>query len=270
MRQSGSASPHGAQTPTVFRAGFTVVELLIASAVLGIILALLGSLLSSNAQLSSRQISAADANRAVELALLRLGEVVAQAHYVYPAGQPLSLNGGATNLTTGRDALALLVPVGANYCRPELPSERYCGFIYSLEPRSAYVPLLGASNDKAGHVLVEWSAQDLAWAPDALPPSMWESASGGVLADSVVAGPGGSSLGAPENLHLSTTQSLFDSDTGFLNAEGTDKTSPLALLSAVEPTLVVRHGKPPKEIGRETYAFSRAIPRGALPVLAGP
>lgn len=252
------------------RRGFSLVELLVAAAVLAIILAILGGFLVSNARISTRQMSSAEANMTLQQSLFRLTEIVSQAHYIYPAWLEISASSktGSKTFKTGRDVLALLVPVGSNYCRPSNPSERYCGFIFSIEPRTPYEALLGEDAGVTGNVLVEWTADDIDWQSNELPPTIWPSVQAGVLADSIASGEEGSSLSAPANLHLSTTQSLFDEDAGFLVQEGTSVANPKALIGSVEPRLIVRYkAKPTIEVSREAYAFSRAIPRGDQPIL---
>jgi len=253
------------------RRGFSLIELLLAATILAIILSILGGFLVSNSRISTQQITAAEANMTVQQSLFRLTEIVSQAHYIYPANQTLSVTsdrGRAKSFTTGRDVLALLLPIGNNYCRPTTPAERYCGFVFSIEPRAPYEQVLGEGEGTTGLVLVEWTTNNLEWETGKLPPTAWKGAKVGVLTDSVATGKNGSSLGSPANLHLATTQSLYDEDVGFLIQQGTEKTEPKALIGSVEPRITVQYkARPDIEVSREAYAFSRAIPRGNQPVL---
>jgi prepilin-type N-terminal cleavage/methylation domain-containing protein len=126
------------------RTGISLIELLISMAILGILLAMLTAFLVNNQQVTTTQISNATLSNDLRLAHLRIGEIVAQAHYIYPSGQTISING--TAYTTGKEALAVLVPRGTTYCDDNNSSDRdYCGFAYVIVNRSPYVSLLGPS-----------------------------------------------------------------------------------------------------------------------------
>jgi prepilin-type N-terminal cleavage/methylation domain-containing protein len=255
--------------PTGRTRGLTIIEMLIAAAILSILLATLGAVFTSNLRVSSQQISAADADLTVRLSLLRLQEIISQAHYIYPAGQTLTLNTpqGPRTFTTGPDVLAVLIPqTGASsYCPGT--ANRYCGRLYSIEARTPYQAILGADSGATNFALIEWQAENISWPQNQIPAltiATWANATPNVMADSVVpSASGGSSLAAISNLNLAATGAVYDRNAspGFSSTGAADAAT--ALITAVAPNLVVDYGR--GRVERASYAFSYAIPRTQQP-----
>lgn len=171
--------------------GISVVELLVAMAVLLIVLALASNLIFQNQDITTRQVLAGRVNEDVRLATLRISDVVSQAGYIFPNNATITVQTGATTtaVVTGDDALAVLVPPRTAYC--PLTTTQYCGFLYRLEARAPYTTDLGNTPGNSGWVLVEYQARGLTWNANTNPTSVannWASASfssRGVVADSV-------------------------------------------------------------------------------------
>lgn len=171
--------------------GISLVELLVAMAVLALILSLSSRLIFQNQDITTRQVLAGRVNEDVRLATLRMSDVISQAAYIFPNNATITVQTGATNtaVVTGDDALAVLVPPRTAYC--PLTTNQYCGFLYRLETRAPYVAELGNTPGNTGWVLVEYQARGLTWNANTNPISVasnWASAglrSRGVVADSV-------------------------------------------------------------------------------------
>lgn len=249
--------------------GLTIIEVLIAAALLGILLAALGSVFTTNLRVSTQQISAADAELTIRLSLLRLQEIISQAHYIYPAGQTLTLQtaDGPRTFTTGADALAVLIPQTgtSSYCPGT--ANLYCGRLYSIEARTPYQAILGADTAATNYALIEWQAENIVWQQNRVPAvaiTTWADTRPNVMADSVIpAASGGSSLAAADNLNLASTGAIYDNDAvpRFTSTGAQDV--PSALIAAVAPNLIVDYGR--GRVERSSYAFSYAIPRTQQP-----
>ncbi|GIW33612.1 PilW family protein [Meiothermus sp.] len=171
--------------------GITLVELLVAMAVLGLVLSLSSRLIFQNQDITTRQVLAGRVNEDVRQATLRMSDVISQAGYIFPNNATITVQTGVTNtaVVTGDDALAVLVPPRTAYC--PLTTNQYCGFLYRLEPRDPYIADLGNTPGNSGWVLVEYQARGLTWNANTNPTSVannWTSAgfkSRGVVADSV-------------------------------------------------------------------------------------
>ncbi|GEM84907.1 PilW family protein [Meiothermus hypogaeus] len=171
--------------------GITLVELLVAMAVLGLVLSLSSRLIFQNQDITTRQVLAGRVNEDVRQATLRMSDVISQAGYIFPNNATITVQTGVTNtaVVTGDDALAVLVPPRTAYC--PLTTNQYCGFLYRLEPRDPYTADLGNTPGNSGWVLVEYQARGLTWNANTNPTSVannWTSAgfkSRGVVADSV-------------------------------------------------------------------------------------
>lgn len=171
--------------------GISLVELLVAMAVLALILSLSSRLIFQNQDITTRQVLAGRVNEDARLAILRISDVVSQASYIFPNNATITVQTGATTtaVVTGDDALAVLVPPQTAYC--PLTTTQYCGFLYRLEARAPYTTDLGNTPGNSGWVLVEYQARGLTWNANTNPTSVannWASASfssHGVVADSV-------------------------------------------------------------------------------------
>jgi prepilin-type N-terminal cleavage/methylation domain-containing protein len=251
------------------RHGISLIELLIAMAILGILLALLTAFLFSNQQVTNVQISNATLSNDVRLAHLRVGEIVAQAHYIYPSGQSLTING--TVYTTGSEALAVLVPRGTTYCDDPNETDRdYCGFAYVIVDRAPYAALLGPSAGTTNRVLVEFKKENLSWQQatrtsntnPAINLLNWGAdAEANPVADSVNVA--ATNLGA--ELTLSNIPALFDKEANF-DRNGSSDTA-AALIGGVRSTIALERTIRGNvvSVSRDNYVFSKAIPRSALP-----
>ena len=74
--------------------GFSLVELLVAAAILGTLLAALGAFFVVNQRVGNEQITAAKLNTDLRLAFLRMSDVASQAQYIYPEGSNPHLGRG--------------------------------------------------------------------------------------------------------------------------------------------------------------------------------
>lgn len=183
--------------------GFTIVEMMIGAALLGIVLVVATEFLNANQRVMSAQQSQNNSLEDGRAAMSRIGEMVNQAAYVYPSGititglTGLAGNGTATQITTGSTALALLVPDNQGGS-----PKKYHGMIYYLTARSNSkfaddLPTLGT--DRIGQsVLVEArtgisGAGAVTWNNNTNPATdliNWTGATNipeGVLADGIVA-----------------------------------------------------------------------------------
>jgi prepilin-type N-terminal cleavage/methylation domain-containing protein len=232
--------------------GLSLVELLIAMAILGILLAMLSAFLISNQRVTNTQITAATLSNDLRLAHLRISEIVSQAHYIYPSGQTLTLDGKA--FTTGPGALAVLVPRGTTYCKAEGSAARdYCGFAYVIEDRAPYVSLLGMG-DTTNLVIAEYKVVELEWNPvdaadktpaELLALTVWDDVEVSPVADSVDAAntnlAGKITVGTPPEtkvaLTLSSRTGTLDEKANFSATVSDD--SPKALISGVTSTIAL-------------------------------
>jgi type II secretory pathway pseudopilin PulG len=254
--------------------GLSLVELLVAMGILGVLLALLSAFLIDNQRVTTTQITAATLSNDLRLAHLRISEIVSQSHYIYPSGQTLTING--QTFTTGSSALAVLVPRGTTYCKAigtTATSRDYCGFAYVIEDRTPYVSLLGLG-DTTNQVIAEYKQEELEWNPttiadktpaEFLTLTTWSDATANPVADSVNPDPKETDLAGLTQVKVASRKGTFDSSGGF------DLTVPLdnqkALISAVTSKITLErtlNGKSVK-VTRDNYVFSKAIPRNSLP-----
>jgi prepilin-type N-terminal cleavage/methylation domain-containing protein len=250
------------------RKGVTLVEMLIAMAIFGTLLAILGAFFGSNSRISNQQISATDANLSLRQSLLRMTEIITQAAYIYPAGQTITLTGGS-NVTraTGNNALAILVPAGTTYCM--ISTANYCGYLFSIENRTDFTAILGTSSSTQ-FTLVEWRSDGLIWAINTFPPTSvatWANATRAVMSDNVVPSTvtNGSSLAAVGNLSISDESAIYDDDITF-DFTNAGRNANNGLIGAVAPRLVIQSKNGSTKATRATNIFSRAIPRAGQPI----
>ena len=253
-------------------AGFSLVELLVAAAILGILLAALGAFFVVNQRVGNEQITAAKLNTDLRLAFLRMSDVASQAQYIYPAGQALTLKGTGTpsfttTLTTGPDALVILVPSNTSYCPTTTSS--YCGFAYTFEDNATYADILSTGAGTTGSALVEYRFEDLSWANNVRPAKTWAdtAATRSPLANSV-----DTAASSLANLNTVGFADYSNDETAFaFPKDDTDLTTfasnEKALIKSVTSTLKLRYTFRGKEIAtqRENVIFARAIPRAGQP-----
>jgi hypothetical protein len=209
----------------------------------------------------------------LRLAHLRISEIVAQSHYIYPSGQTLTINGKP--YSTGAAALVVLIPRGTTYCKAEGATaidRDYCGFAYVIEDRTPYVALLG-SGATTNRVIVEYRVEELDWDPiknvanakktPAEFLTTWTTATANPVADSV--DPANTDLAGLANLEVSARQGTFDTEAEFDLGAAADK--PKALISAVTSMIALERTINGKAVSvtRDNYVFSKAIPRNTLP-----
>ena len=174
--------------------GFTTLEMLLAMAVLGLILTIAAALLQTNQRVSDAQQARTNSLEDARMAASRIAETINQAAYIYPAGKQIRVTsgiglGGVNGITTGSDALALLVPDGLNST-----PRRYHGVVFYLADRQKFLADLPnvPSNRIAPWVLVEArtgldGAGAIPWALDTLPILDWDALiNEGVLVDGMV------------------------------------------------------------------------------------
>jgi prepilin-type N-terminal cleavage/methylation domain-containing protein len=233
------------------RFGFTTLEMLLAMAVLGIILAIAAGLLQSNQRATDAQQARTNTLEDARMAASRIAEAINQAAYIYPAGKRITANGmtgrgGANGITTGGDALVLLLPDGLNST-----PRRYHGVVYYLTERAKFpndLPNL-PSNRVAPLVLVEARTNPdgpgaITWVRDSLPPLDWDTTiNEGVLVDGMV--DDGSSNETNSDLMASASFSTSAGIDGTVFNKGLRANAPLltaadALLLGVSFQLSVR------------------------------
>jgi type II secretory pathway pseudopilin PulG len=193
--------------------GFTTLEMLLAMAVLGIILAIAAALLQTNQSATDAQQARTTTLEDARMAASRMAETINQAAYIYPAGQRITATGmvgrdGTNGVTTGDNALALLLPDGLNST-----PRRYHGVIFYLADRQKFLTDLPTlpSNRITPWVLVEArsnpdGAGAIVWERDTLPRLNWNVAvNEGVLVDGMV--DDGSSSTNNANLMVSASYS---------------------------------------------------------------
>lgn len=265
--------------PRKHNLGLSLVELLVAMAILGILLSLLSAFLINNQRVTTTQITAATLSNDLRLAHLRISEIVSQAHYIYPRGQTLTIDG--KTFTTGAAALAVLVPRGTTYCKAEgatATDRDYCGFAYVVEDRAPYVSLLGLG-DTTNQVIAEYKIEGDGWNPvdvgNQTPAeflTVWDNPEANPIADSVDAAntnlAGIIFPGTPQEkvaLTLSSRTGTFDENANFSTTVLDN--SPKALISGVTSTITLERTMNGKSISvtRDNYVFSKAIPRNSLP-----
>jgi hypothetical protein len=117
--------------------GFTVLEMLMGAALLGVVLTVATQFLNSNQQVTSGQQARNNSLEDGRAAMSRIGEVVNSAAYIYPSGititglTGLAGNGTAAQITTGDSAVVLLVPDNQG-----TTPRKYHGVVYYLAARS--------------------------------------------------------------------------------------------------------------------------------------
>lgn len=246
--------------------GISLVELLVAMAVLALILSLSSRLIFQNQDITTRQVLAGRINEDVRLATLRISDVVSQAAYIFPNNATITVQTGATAtaVLTGDDALAVLVPPRTAYC--PLTTTQYCGFLYRLEARAPYTADLGNSPGNSGWVLVEYQARGLTWNANTNPTGVannWTSASfrsRGVVADSVT--DDGTDLGILSFAGIAgEIDRVLAIPTGTV---GVNLTSANALIGSVriEVTIAYANGL---QATRQSDILARGIPRAVPP-----
>lgn len=244
--------------------GFSLVELLVGMAILGILLAAVSTFFVSNQKLATEQLSAVSIENNIGLTELRLREVIAQAHYIYPAGQTLTAGGKV--FTTGAEVLAVLIPEdaeNATYCTGS--DEEYCGYVFAIENRADFESILGGGTGTTGFALIETQVPNIAWDARTVPETNWINASRSraPLMDSI--DPTNSSLADVADLQLARNPSLDDSTFDFSATVTTASAD--ALVKDVKVRLGVKVNFRGKDLTRERIVTvnTRSIPRGTLP-----
>lgn len=246
--------------------GITLVELLVAMAVLALVLSLASRLIFQNQDITTRQVLAGRVNEDVRLATLRISDVVSQAGYIFPNNATITVQTGATStaVVTGDDALAVLVPPRTAYC--PLTTNQYCGFLYRLEARAPYAADLGNIPGHSGWVLVEYQARGLSWNANTNPTSVannWTTASfrsRGVVADSVT--DEGTDLSL---LSFAGVASEIDRVLAIpTNTVSVNLNSANALIGSVRVEVAIAYANGLRAT-RQTDILARAIPRAVPP-----
>lgn len=251
------------------KAGFSLLELVIAAAILGLLFTMLAMFLGGQQKITGQQITAVSMNNDSRLALTRMADMVAQASFIYPAGQVITLQtlSGSKQVVTGKDALAVLIAGEASQIFCPTTTQSYCGYIWLIDDRTEYLAFLGEHSSATNHVLVEFKVPGLVW-PQGINPAQgllnWTqfTASISPVVDSV--DQLASSLAAAENLRLAAYRSRFDGEKNF---NGTSVSAADALVSSVEVSLALTAHAAGKtsQTKRSAVIFARSVPREALP-----
>ncbi len=264
------------------RRGLTLVELLVAMAIAGVVLLLLTQAVIGSTRYSHRQSQRLTAQEDLRLAFLRLNEVGSSAAYIYPeikSSQPPIVLPDGTRLRTRKKALAFLVPKGTTYCPDEsgAPQGAYCLFVYYWEKRNKHIPPLGPSRDGSGWLLVEAKVRWVTWPINEVPPRDFSS--------------GGYSLQKGVVLEsLDRAHSDLTNDVRIALSDGLDSTlykrgdvmnngkicnkqnkchlDPKVLLGAVRPRITIRHRGDTSGVTRSEWIVPRLIPRAVPPEYA--
>jgi prepilin-type N-terminal cleavage/methylation domain-containing protein len=254
--------------PRGFIAGLSLVELLVSMAILGILLAVLSGFLISNQRVTTTQITAATLENDTRLAFLRMSEVISQAQYIFPEGQPLKISGN--DFVTGKDALAVLVPSGTAYCK-NVKAQSYCGYAFTVEDRSPFEAMLGPDGGTSGLALIETKVTGLVWAEDTIPAktnSLYTWTDPGTGPKNFYRSPITDSVDSSQT-DLSATVKMAtysDFDGGFAFTQNDDDEAN-GLVAAVESRVYLRRtiNNQTLTVNRSNFVFSRAVPRAALP-----
>ena len=259
------------------KTGFSIVELLVAMAILGILLGVLSMFLISNQRVTSSQITAATLNNDTRLAFLRMSEVISQAQYIFPAEQTLTL--GTTNYITGQNTLAVLVPGGTTYCNLT-GSAVYCGYAFTIEDRSPFSAMLGPDGGLSNLALIETRCKGLVWIRNEVPTATlnrWDDSGMTCTAGATnfTRFPVSDAVDSTSDLASQTRltpASYSDFDKGFIYQIDTDKSQDPrnqsnGLVASVNSYLHLKRQLQGKDIKveRENFVFSRAIPRNTVP-----
>jgi prepilin-type N-terminal cleavage/methylation domain-containing protein len=267
--------------------GMTLVEMLVAMGVLGLVLGIVNAFFISNNNLASQQMTSADVNLALKQSILRMSEIISQANYIYPAERTMTMATGKS-FKTGSNALAVLVPENTPYCPMDSDNVReYCGFMYVLEPRANHVGVLGTRPGTTNTVLVEYRTNaTINWTIGTIPATTvvnWSAMApvAGVVVDSVNAAE--TQLGRADNLVLvdKTKKSVDEqgraTDLFSYSINTNDAATALAgspsasnaLIQSVTYTIGLSYTRQGKTISMEQTGntMARAIPRGGLPIL---
>ena len=189
---SVSSNLEGSRNPK--QGGFTLVELLISMAILGVILTVTSSILQVNQKGVNAQQSRTASTGDARAALTRISEQLAQAAYIYPSGITITVTSGVkgqgtiNRVTTGANTIAVLVADGLNSSPP-----KYDGVIFYVTARSNFSADVATlpSGTFSPNVLVRAAVETtgaglITWAINATPPTAWGAAAvEGVLADGI-------------------------------------------------------------------------------------
>jgi prepilin-type N-terminal cleavage/methylation domain-containing protein len=262
------------------RAGLTIIELMVAMAILGVVLVVTTNLIVKNQQIAGDQIRQHSAREDLRMALVRVSELFSSAAYVYPRSQTLTLPTGAT-VRTGSKALAMLIPWGTPFCNdggsnpanwydPTSPHrDKYCAVVYTLERRSNYVGDLGRNPKASDWVLVEYLIKWVDWPVNTIPTRDFSQASYrvGVVADSVQRANTRVLLNNG-SLSRSSKKPIDPVLLGYhekrSNGRYVNSGHPEALIDNVTFEVALQYqGRPP--VKDSATLFARAVPRSAPP-----
>lgn len=238
------------------RSGFTLVEILIAMGITGLILTLVVQVSNTQTRANTIILSYSDLSNDIRMATVRMTELISQAAYIYPSGQTINLPSG--NITTGPQALAFLLASGTPYCTAT--TNRYCAVVYRVEARTPYAPVLGASTTASPFVVTERIFTSLDWPQSLggnLPPKNWTALTPGpigLVADAV----NNATTNLSKNMVVSSRQGPYDSS---LQPNVTASTAN-ALIVAVSPSLTLQLNEANRRpIQREFSIYAQPVPR---------
>jgi prepilin-type N-terminal cleavage/methylation domain-containing protein len=205
MKISTRFSRQPVKSGSVLQRGFTILEMLLGMAILGIVLLVASALLQSNQAAASSQQARTTSLEDGRAAMSRIAETLSRAVYIYPSGITITVTSGlvgtgadktnpTNSITTGTGAVAMLLYDGLNAA-----TRGYYGVIFYVTDRNKTkfaTDLSSLASDRIGQsVLVEARTTQIGtgpitWAVNANPAltsKAWSVAiDEGVLADGVV------------------------------------------------------------------------------------
>ena len=256
--------------------GFTIVEMLIAAGILGVVLTFASMLLQSSQGAASTQQARTNSLEDGRAAMSRINETITRAAYIYPSGVTITTASGligkttANQVTTGSQTLAVLLPDDLGNS-----PRTYYGVIFYLTDRSKTKfagDLSTVPSTRLGESVVvearttQTGTGPISWNQNANPATAilsWPAVNEGVLADAVVA--------ASSSLMFSAVMSPLAGydDTVFaagLRGSSPAMTASVARLLGVGYRLAVQIAPPGKTLANTTATILRGLGSGrAIP-----
>jgi len=256
--------------------GFTLIEILVALAIGGMVFALLMNAVITTGRHSRTQVQRNQAQEDLRLLFLRLNEVGASAAYIYPENLGFALPDGRT-VTTRRRTLAFLVPWGSTYCQGPSGHERdYCAFLYFWDNRARYRSVLGGNPTASNRVLVELKVTWVTWPVNTLPPRNFSGSSWNSEISIVLDSLDRNHTDLTNDLRLAEFEGvdnqLYKKGDSMSDGKPCNRTNrchkdPRALIRAVRPRIAIALSNG-RYVQRTEWIVPKLIPRAAEPGVA--